>query len=103
MAPHITKIRPPTEPYEIHRARQKVQQRDMKEYLRGRVVWRSCILIPTSKHHGVKTVTKQKGNGGTYERVPFGMTKVKVEGTYVMPLCPLCLHKDKHCICLEGL
>jgi hypothetical protein len=78
MAPHITKIRPPTEPYEFHRARQKVQQKDMKEYLKGRVVWRSCIRMHNGKNF-------------------------KLEGTYVMPICPLCLKKEKRCICLKNL
>ena len=63
-APHQTRVRPDGEPYDIHRARQRAQQKELKKYLRGFPIWTS--------------------------------------GTYVMPLCPLCNHKEKRCTCLKG-
>ena len=86
-APHITKKRPPTEPMEFNRARQKAQQRDMKAYLRGFPVHRSNTLVETYTE-------------GT--AVPTGTRKVTLQGTYIMPLCILCGKKEKKCICLEG-
>jgi len=60
---HQTKIRPATEPYDIWCARRKIQNKEVKIYLRGRVF-----------HRG---------------------------GTYVMPNCPICGYKEKHCTCLD--
>ena len=98
-APHITKVRPPTEPYEFHRARQRAQQKDMKEYLRGRVIWRSNLLVPKSQFAYFKQVVRGRG----YKQIPIGFTKIKGQGTYVSPKCELCGYKEKKCTCLDSL
>ena len=87
-APHTTKKRPPTEPMAFHRARQRAQQADMKEYLKGFPIWRSNLLVATFTE-------------GTL--LPTGTKKIALQGTYVMPLCILCGKKEKKCICLKGL
>lgn len=87
-APHQTRVRPPTEPWEFHRARQRAQQKDMKVYLRGRPIWRSNMLMPL--YEGLIVV---------------GTKPMPLQGTYKTPICPLCLKKEKrgHCKCSEGL
>jgi hypothetical protein len=92
-APHQTKVRPPTEPYEIHRMRQKVQQYELKLYLRGRVIWVSCILKDNRK------VRVNKVTGKIIPHLtppkPSDLKKVKVDGTYTVPRCVFCGLKEK--------
>lgn len=97
-APNQTRVRPATEPYEIHRERQRRQQKDLKLYLRmGPTRYSSCLLMPLT--------TEKIPLGGFHNRLNERkyFRKVKIGGTYVMPICPLCLRKEKKCICLEGL
>ena len=97
-APHQTRVRPSTEPYEIHRARQRVQQKDMKIYLRlGPVRHVSCVLQPLVKEPPTTFGFHNRLNLRRYFK------KVAIDGTYVMPICPLCDKKEKKCKCAEGL
>lgn len=89
-APYITKVRPPTEPYEFWVARRRAQQKDLKKYLRGFPVWRSSLLIDTRKYPLGKPSKKD-------------LKKIPLQGTYVSPLCPLCMRKEKRCKCLSLL
>ena len=55
-----TLVRPKTEPYEIWKERRRIQTKEIKEYLKGRFIWKSSALIKTTK----------------------GLKKIKVQGTY---------------------
>ena len=83
---HTTKARPPTEPRAFHRARQKAQAKDIKEYLKGRPFWKSMVLMPVME--GTRRV---------------GWKRIKLQGTYVAPRCMFCNEKDKRCKCLDNL
>jgi hypothetical protein len=97
-APHQTKVRPATEPYEIHRERQRRQQADLKVYLRlGPVRHVSCYLMPTVLNPPSTIGFHNRLNERKYYK------KVEVHGTYVMPICPFCNKKEKRCKCMEDL
>ena len=84
---HQTQVRPRTEPVEFWKARRKLQQKEVKEYLKGKPVWRSMILLDKRK----KPTDRPD------------LERVKLRGTYVMPLCPFCGLKEKKCTCLDLL
>jgi len=97
-APRQTVVRPETEPYEFHRARQRVQKKEMKRYLREGVSrHRSCILIPTTQEPKSMSGFHNRLNERKYYK------RVAIQGTYVMPTCPLCLEKEKKCKCADEL
>lgn len=97
-APNQTRVRPPTEPYEIHRERQRQQQKDLKIYLRfGPTRHSSSVLMPLVNEPPSFSGFHNRLNERRYYK------KVKISGTYVMPLCPFCAKKEKKCKCSEGL
>ena len=83
---HKTHERPPTEPYAFHKSRQKAQQLELKEYLKGTPFWRSMLLAPVMKGD-MQVVVK----------------RIALQGTYKAPRCMFCELKDKHCKCLENI
>lgn len=85
---HQTRVRPRTEPYDIWCARRKMQQKALKEYLKGRVIWTSCVTVDTRK--GTDRVRPPRKKD---------LKKVKVQGTYVAPRCSFCNEKEKRCQC----
>ena len=97
-APHQTRVRPLTEPYEMHRERQRRQQKDLKVYLRmGPTRYTASVLMPlTNEPHPLGGFHNRLNERKYYK-------KVKISGTYVMPMCPFCDVKEKLCTCLEGL
>jgi hypothetical protein len=64
---YITTVRPPTEPYEFWKARRRIQQKELEQYLAGRFIWSSHILV----NKGTKAIPK--------------LEKVKLQGTYRKP------------------
>jgi hypothetical protein len=93
--PHKTHKRPYNEPMILHRARVKAQQEDLKDYLKGHPIWRSCLMIDTRK--GIKVgPPKQKD-----------LKKIPLQGTYVAPRCPMCAKKARKgpngCKCMKGI
>jgi hypothetical protein len=87
---HSTIKRPRTEPYDIWCARRKIQKKELKQYLKGRPVWISMQLIAYYNESDI------------YELRP-KFKRRKIQGTYVMPLCPLCQEKEKYCKCIKLL
>jgi hypothetical protein len=84
---HQTRQRPPTEPYEFWKARQKMQRKALKEYLKGNPIWRSNILIDTRK--GIKVGPPKKTD----------LKSVVLQGTFVKERCVFCGEKDKRSKC----
>jgi hypothetical protein len=93
---HQTKVRPPTEPYEIWCARRKLQQKELKEYLKGRVIWRSNILVDKRPPHRRFSPPRKPIRKKLISK---DLKSVPLLGTYVAPVCFLCEKKEKRCEC----
>ena len=77
--PYVTQKRPVTEPYAFWAERRRLQKKDLRLYLKGRIMWISCWLENTAK---------------PLEKPVF--KKRKVQGTFKYDTCLLCLGKLKH-------
>ena len=67
MSLHQTLTRPPTEPYEIWKERRRIQNKELRQYLKGRLIW--CSAMMYNKRTELKPEWK----------------KIKVQGTYKKP------------------
>jgi hypothetical protein len=93
---HQTRVRPPTEPYDIWCARRKMQQKALKEYLRGRPIWISNVLVdkrPKDKQYSPPRPAIRRS------LISKDLKSVVVQGTMIAKRCFICQKKESKCKC----